>query len=122
MPGSAVNAQAATHGHNFGAGNALKLTMENILEITIWDLDPVRIADIRHNLALAFQDVGIRANIIVMSEPPLISRMQLLHRIPLLEIKGKYWELKRGYPISREACLSLLRQLVWTDLGDDHAL
>ncbi len=81
------------------------------MEITIWDLDPNRIADINKNLRMALKDVGIRASIVIMSEPPLISRMNLTHRVPLLEIDGNYWSLPPGEPITRHACIRLLKQL-----------
>ncbi len=81
------------------------------MEIIIWDLDPNRIADINRNLRIALKDVGINANIVIMSEPPLISRMNLMHRVPLLEIDGNYWSLPPGVPITHNACLHLLKQL-----------
>ncbi len=81
------------------------------MEITIWDLDPNRIADINRNLRMALKDEGIKATIVIMSEPPLISRMNLTHRVPLLEIGGNYWSLPPGAPITRHACIRLLQQL-----------
>ena len=81
------------------------------MEIIIWDLDPNRIAEINRNLRMALKDAGIKATIAIMSEPPLISRMNLTHRVPLLEIGGNYWSLPPGEPITQRACTRLLRQL-----------
>ena len=81
------------------------------MEIAIWDIKPSRIAEINRNLRAALYEAGMKANIMIMSEPPLVARMNLTERVPLLEIDGMYWSLKPGETISREACLSLLNHI-----------
>ena len=79
--------------------------------ITIWDNDIVRIRDIDRNLNLAMRELGIRRVIRVISEPPLLARENLLNRLPVLEIAGRYWSLKPGRTISQESCKGLLQMI-----------
>ena len=85
--------------------------MKDTMQITIWDLNPNRIAEINKNLLMAIKDTGAKASITIMSEPPLIARMNLTHRVPLLEIDGNYWNLPPGEPITHKACVQLLQKI-----------
>lgn len=85
--------------------------MEKALNITLWDLDTNRIADINRNLHTALKKSGLKGTITIMSEPPLISRMNLTHRIPVLEIDGEYWTLRAGEGISEKDCMRLFSLL-----------
>ena len=46
-----------------------------------------------------------------MSEPPLLARMGVLHRVPILEIDGVQWALVPNCTISEEDCRNLLKIL-----------
>ncbi len=81
------------------------------MEISIWDIKPERIAEINKNLRAALYEAGMKANIMIMSEPPLVARMNLTEKVPLLEIDGMYWSLKPGETISQSACLALLNHI-----------
>ncbi len=81
------------------------------INITIWDLQPARIHRIEQHLADALRDLQIKGNINSMSEPPLLSRMDMLHRIPALEIDGSLWTLSADREMSYELCFSLLARL-----------
>jgi hypothetical protein len=76
--------------------------------ITIWDDDGQRIATIDRNLHLALAELGMKAVVLSISEPPLLSRERLLGRTPMLEIGGRYWSLRPGETISTEDCRKLL--------------
>ena len=81
------------------------------MNIIIWDTNAQRIACIDRNLRIAMQQLGMRGLVTSMSEPPLIGRMGLIGKTPVLEIGGFYWSLKAGSSISVEECLNLLRKL-----------
>lgn len=86
--------------------------MDNPLEITIWDYDADRIAAIDRNLCRALQKHGRQGKVTCMSEPPLLVRVGVIHRVPLLEIGGMYWSLTPGEEISEAACDQLLAILL----------
>lgn len=85
--------------------------METGSEIVIWDSVPERIAIIDENLHRAMRRVGIRCAVSSMSEPPLLARMDMLGRLPSLEINGDYWTLEPGRVITEEECIHLLQFL-----------
>lgn len=86
--------------------------MEKDLEVVIWDLDAKRIHEIDCNLHNAAGSLGMKAKISSMSEPPLVARMGLSGRVPVLEIKGDYWSLPDGVEISEKNCTTLLRRFL----------
>jgi hypothetical protein len=79
-----------------------------MLEITIWDNDTLRIAEIDRNLHSALTELKVKGLILSNSEPPLLARENLLDRLPVLEIAGNYWSKKNGKVFSKTDCLSLL--------------
>lgn len=85
--------------------------MSTVFNITIWDTHAGRIAEIERNLLSAMKRVGVRVVVDSQSEPPMISRMNLLHRIPTLEVDGMFWTLEPGETISEESCVQLLTML-----------
>jgi len=80
-------------------------------KITIWDVNANRIAEISENLLRAMQSVGSRYDLEIMSEPPLISRMGLLDRLPSFEVDGMYWTLKPGETVTQKEAEQLIRIL-----------
>ena len=82
------------------------------LEIIIWDYNPDRIAAIEHNLHCAMHTLGCRGTVSCMSEPPLLARMGLMNRVPVLEIDGMHWSLKPEEEISELACEQLLARIL----------
>lgn len=83
-----------------------------MMQIIIWDNEADRIAEIDKNLHLALKQLSVRAIVTINSEPPLIAREQLLERMPVIEIYGKYWSLKPGKAFSKKECISLLREII----------
>lgn len=77
------------------------------LSIVIWDIYPERIAQIDKNLHLAMQSMGARGIITSNSEPPSLVRAGVYHRVPALEIKGRFWTCNSSTP-SVTACIKLL--------------
>ena len=85
--------------------------MAPVFNITIWDTHAGRIAEIERNLLAAMKRAGVRVVVDSQSEPPMVSRMNLLHRVPTLEVDGLFWTLEPGETISEESCLQLLTVL-----------
>lgn len=85
--------------------------MLTVFNVTIWDTHAPRIAETERNLLAAMKRAGVRVVVDSQSEPPMVSRMNLLHRVPTLEIDGMFWTLNPGEAISEEACVQLLTAL-----------
>ena len=79
--------------------------------LILWDHNTERIAEISANLRKVMQVNRIEGTIRVMSEPPLLARMGVLHRVPILEIDGVQWTLVPNCTISEEDCQNLLHML-----------
>lgn len=82
------------------------------LDITVYDLVPERLAQIEENLKSAQKQLGIKGDVYLISEPPLISRMNIYHRIPVLEIDGQYWSKNFYETISEQDCVELLKTIL----------
>lgn len=82
--------------------------MNGCLEITLWDNDIPRMAEIERNLHQAMRVLGLHGQVNFMSEPPLLARMGMLNEVPVLEIGGLYWKHGANRTISPEACEALL--------------
>ena len=80
-------------------------------KIVIWDTDARRAAEISRNLGLAMRATGVRRDLEIMSEPPLVARTGLNGRLPALEADGMFWTWKVGEGIPEEAAAALLRRL-----------
>ncbi len=78
------------------------------LKITIWDLEASRISRIERKLYRAMQQLQVTGIIDSQSEPPLLSRMNMVGKIPALEINGMFWTQKPGVEFSEQACIELL--------------
>lgn len=89
-------------------GTAAQTVPQVPMTITIWDDDARRMAAIDRNLHLALAELTMKAVVLRISEPPLLSRERLLGRTPVLEIDGRYWSLRPGETISIEDCRKLL--------------
>lgn len=79
------------------------------LKIVIWDLYPERIAQIDKNLCIALRNLGMKGLVTCNSEPPSLVRAGIYHRVPALEIEGKFWMCSSSTP-DVEACTKLLHK------------
>jgi hypothetical protein len=79
-----------------------------MLKIIIWDNDPQRIAEIDSNLQAALNELKLKAVILSNSEPPSLARENLLSRLPVLEIAGRYWSMHPDVAFSKTDCICLL--------------
>ena len=87
------------------------------MDIVIWDIDAARINDIDRNLRQAMKELGLRGQVTSMSEPPLVARMGLLGKTPVLEINSLYWSLPQGEEITLGQCRILLFTLAMRSSG-----
>lgn len=79
-------------------------------EIIIWESNGESIRACENAVYQALKDLGLKARVIINSEPPLISRNQLWERLPVLEINGLYWSLHPGQPFTVAQMTGLLRK------------
>lgn len=86
--------------------------MSDFLEITLWDNDIPRMAEIERNLHQALLALGLHGQVNFMFEPPLLARMGMLNEVPVLEIGGLYWKYGANRTIGPEACEALLRRVM----------
>ncbi len=81
-------------------------------EIIIWDENCTRINLLHHNLSAALKNCQVKATIRINSEPPLLSRMGLTHRTPVIEINTDYWQIgKHRDEITVEEFEDLLKKV-----------
>jgi len=71
-------------------------------EIILWESNGEIIRACETAVSQALKALGLKAVLIVNSEPPLISRNQLWERLPVLEIRGLCWSLRPGQPFTAE--------------------
>lgn len=81
-----------------------------MLKIVIWDEDGPRSNAISVNLHKALKHLNMKAHVACQSEPPLISRMLLTGRTPLLEIQQQYWSCGEDTIFSCEQLINLLKR------------
>lgn len=77
-------------------------------KITIWDLDAKRIAHMEKKLYEAMRECGVKGIVDSQSEPPLVFRMNLANRIPVLEVEGLFWMWEPGKEFDQTACRELI--------------
>lgn len=65
-------------------------------QIILWESEGETIRTCQLAVHEALKELGLKAIVTVNSEPPLIGRMQLWGRLPVLEIRGLYWSLRPG--------------------------
>ena len=80
-------------------------------EISIWDNDVERIRIIEANLYRAMRSLGLKGVVKIISEPPLLSRENLLARVPVLEIMDRYWSLTPQTVITEKQSREFLASL-----------
>lgn len=80
-------------------------------QIILWESHPARLLACQEAIQQALTNLGVRAVLIVQSEPPLISRNRLGDRLPVLEIQGVYWSLHPGKAFTAQEVSQLLRRL-----------
>ena len=64
--------------------------------IILWESEGETIRTCQLAVYEALKELGLKAIVTVNSEPPLIGRMQLWGRLPVLEIRGLHWSLRPG--------------------------
>ena len=88
-------------------------------EIILWESDVNIIHLSVAAISGALKGLGIKATVIINSEPPLISRNQLWDRLPVIELRGLRWSLHPGIAFTETELMHLLRKIL---VSSDPAL
>lgn len=81
-------------------------------EIILWESDVNIINPSVDAIHKALKGLGIKATVIINSEPPLISRNQLWDRLPVIELRGLRWSLHPGMTFTETELTRLLRKIL----------
>ena len=81
-------------------------------EIILWESDVNIINPSVDAIHRALKGLGIKATVIINSEPPLISRNQLWDRLPVIELRGLRWSLHPGMAFTETELTQLLRKIL----------
>jgi hypothetical protein len=79
------------------------------LTIVILDHDINRIRICENSVQKAVRELGLKAVITQISEPPYLARKNVWEQLPVLEINGLIWSRKSGQAFSKGEVVSLLR-------------
>ncbi len=90
--------------------------MRKHIDIVIWDSEAERLHAIERSLRQAMRNLGVSGGISSQSEPPLLGRMGLTVRVPVLEIDGLYWSRGQGREFSLQECEELLARIMREEL------
>ena len=81
-------------------------------EIILWESDVNIINPSLDAIHKALKGLGIKATVIINSEPPLISRNQLWDRLPVIELRGLRWSLHPGMAFTETELTRLLLKIL----------
>jgi len=81
-------------------------------EIILWESDVNIINPSLDAIHRALKVLGIKATVIINSEPPLISRNQLWDRLPVIELRGLRWSLHPGMAFTETELTRLLQKIL----------
>lgn len=79
------------------------------LTIVILDHDIDRIQACEDAVQGAIRELGLKAVVTQISEPPYLARQNVWERLPVLEINGLIWSRKSGQAFSKREVVDLLR-------------
>jgi len=85
--------------------------LEIMEEIILWESNIERIHACETAVYQALRKIGYKANLIIHSEVPLLSRHQLWERLPVLEIRGQRWSLNPGQAFTSEQLTRLFTRI-----------
>jgi hypothetical protein len=81
-------------------------------EIILWESDENIIHPSADAIQRALKGLGVKATVLINSEPPLISRHQLWDRLPVVELRGLRWSLHPGRAFSEVELTRLFRKIL----------
>ena len=88
-------------------------------EIIIWESNVETIHACESAVSQALKDLGLKVRVSINSEPPLISRMGLWDRLPVLEIRGLHWSLHPGRAFTAGEVTRLLQKTLLAPREED---
>lgn len=84
-------------------------------QIILWECNVEVIRACEQAIYKTLKELGIKATVVVNSEPPLIGRNQLWGRLPVIEVRGLNWSLRPGCAFKVED-LKPLFSMIFVDL------
>jgi len=94
-----------------GWGQAQRRFLKSTEEIILWESDVKIIHACTLSIYKTLKKLGLKATVIVNSEPPLIGRKQLWGRLPVIEIRGLDWSLRPGCAFTVEDLTPLFSRI-----------
>jgi len=82
-----------------------------MLVITVLDHDLDRMNACDKAVKQALKEVGLKANVAQVCEPPYLSRLNIWDRMPALEIESKIWSKKGKEAFTKDEVVRLLTML-----------
>ncbi len=68
--------------------------MAQTMKIVVLDHQLDRMRECEQAVQQAVREVGLKAEVTMVSEPPYLARLDVWDRLPALEIDGMIWRLK----------------------------
>ncbi len=84
--------------------------MADTLKIVVLDHQLDRMRECEQAVQQAVRELGLKADVTMVSEPPYLARMNVWDRLPALEINGMIWSLRPGEPFTGSEIARLLRK------------
>lgn len=81
-------------------------------EVILWEIDEKIIHPSVDAIQRALKGLGIKATVIINSEPPLIARNELWDRVPVIELRGLRWSLHPGKAFTEAELTRLFRKVM----------
>ncbi len=85
-----------------------------VLKITILDHKLERIHACEQSVHKALKELGMKAIVTQVCEPPYLSRLDVWERLPALDIDGRIWSRKSRKAFKKEEVVSLLKKYYLT--------
>jgi len=84
--------------------------MTHTLRIVVLDHQLDRMRECEQAVHQAVRELGLKAEVTMVSEPPYLARLNVWDRLPALEIDGMIWSRKPGEAFSVSEIVGLLRK------------
>jgi hypothetical protein len=92
--------------------------MAEMISITILDCQLDRMQECEHAVQQAVRELGLKAAVTQVSEPPYLARLNVWERLPALEIEGLIWSRESSQAFTTSEVRRLL-QKHYVDAGGE---
>ncbi len=84
--------------------------MAHTLKIVVLDHQLDRMQECEQAVQQAVRELGLKAEVTMVSEPPYLARLDVWDRLPALEIDGMIWSRRPGEAFTSSEIAGLLRK------------